>query len=343
MTASTLGLRGYEDLQAQYVKSYRADSIVRDCEAIRKALTAEYPEEKKKWSIMGQSFGGFCCTSYLSMYPQGLREAFLYGGLPPMVKSPDPVYERLFKRVAKRNEAYYAKYPEDVNRVKGIVKLLRRFGDTTVRTPTEGAMSARRFQTLGLLFGAHGGLDMVHEMVMKASNDLALFGHLTRPTVSQMDRVFPLDDAIIYALLHEPIYCQGTAPKWSANRMREKYPQFDIDTDGPIYFTGEMIFPFMFDDFHELNKIKPLAEMVANDSDWPALYDEEQLAKNEVPVYAAVYMDDMYVDYDLSMETARKIKGCKTYITNVMYHDAVRSKMDEVTRALFALRDDSID
>ena len=57
----------------------------------------------------------------------------------------------------------------------------------------------------------------------------------------------------------------------------------------------------------------------------------------------AAYIDDMYVDFDFAMETARKIRGCQTYITNAMYHDAVRSKTDEVTRALFALRDDTID
>jgi hypothetical protein len=51
-------MRGDNGVQANYLKFYRADSIVRDCEAIRQALTKDYPEEKKKWSIMGQSFGG---------------------------------------------------------------------------------------------------------------------------------------------------------------------------------------------------------------------------------------------------------------------------------------------
>ncbi len=78
VTASTLQMRGYNDVQAKYLKLYRADNIVRDCEAIRQALTADYPEEKKKWSIMGQSFGGFCSLTYLSFYPEGLRESFMY-------------------------------------------------------------------------------------------------------------------------------------------------------------------------------------------------------------------------------------------------------------------------
>jgi hypothetical protein len=104
-----------------------------------------------------------------------------------------------------------------------------------------------------------------------------------------------------------------------------------------------MIFPHMLEDYYELSKIKIPAEAIAQYEDWPSLYDEEQLAKNEVPVYCAVYMDDMYVDYDFSRETASKIKGAKVFVTNMMYHDAVRSRMDEVVRNVWTLRDDSID
>ena len=99
----------------------------------------------------------------------------------------------------------------------------------------------------------------------------------------------------------------------------------------------------MFDDYSELTRIKEQAEIVAKFDDWPMLFDRKQLARNEVPVYAAAYYEDMFVDFNLSMQTARAIKGCKTYITNSMYHDALRSKMDEVFKALFALRDDTID
>lgn len=169
ISASTLGLRGDNSVQANYLKSFRADSIVRDCEAVRQALTADYPEEKKKWSIMGQSFGGFCCTAYLSLFPEGLREAFIFGGLPPLVNDPDDVYDRLYKRVITRNEAYYRKYPEDVDRVKQIVNFLQNIGRDTVRLPSDGSLSARRFQQLGLSFGLHGGIDHVHGKISAAS------------------------------------------------------------------------------------------------------------------------------------------------------------------------------
>ncbi|KAF2177866.1 alpha/beta-hydrolase [Zopfia rhizophila CBS 207.26] len=344
ISQSSLQLRGDEIVQAEYMKSFRADSIVRDCEAIRKALTAEYPEEKKKWSVMGQSFGGFCATTYLSFYPEGLKEVFLFGGLPPMRDGPDEVYERLYRRVKERNEKYYEKYPEDVERVKRIVKLLGRFGDATVRLAGgEGFLSPRRFLQLGLGFGAHGGIDSVHELVLRADSDLTQFGHLTRPTTMSIEQSQSFDSNVIYALLHEPIYCQGQASNWSAERVLQKYPEFSVQTAGPIYFTGEMIYPFMFEAYEELRKLSTVAHILASDSGWPRLYDLDQLAKNEVPVYAAVYLDDMYVDFDLSMETARKIKGCKSYVTNAMYHDAIRSKMDDVIKGLFALRDDVID
>ena len=111
----------------------------------------------------------------------------------------------------------------------------------------------------------------------------------------------------------------------------------------PVYFTGEMIFPFMFDTYSELRKVKNVAHLLAETDDWPALYDDEQLAKNTVPVYAAAYIDDMYVDFDLSMETANTIKGCKPFVTNMMYHNGIGAKTDEVLKQIFSLRDDVMD
>ena len=185
----------------------------------------------------------------------------------------------------------------------------------------------------------------MHDIILRASYDIESFGHLTRGSLSSIDRAMPFDDAMIYAILHEPIYCQAGAPNWSADRIISEFPVFDLEKtdDSPIYFTGEMIYPWMFEDYAELRKVEDVANRVASDSDWPALYDEEQLAKNEVPVYAASYIEDMYVDFDLSMETAKKIRGIKTFTTNIMYHDALRSKMDEVVKQAFALRDDVLD
>src|SRR5215213_5234603 len=66
--------------RAEYLTHFRADSIVRDAEWIRRELDVE------RWSVLGQSFGGFCVVTYLSLAPEGLREAFITGGLPPVAR-----------------------------------------------------------------------------------------------------------------------------------------------------------------------------------------------------------------------------------------------------------------
>ncbi|KAE8153413.1 Alpha/Beta hydrolase protein [Aspergillus avenaceus] len=340
ITASTLALQGNAVKQAEYLKNFRADNIVRDCEAVRRCLTVDYPEDKRKWSIIGQSFGGFCAVSYLSMFPEGLAEAFLCGGLPPLVNEPDSVYARTYQKVEERNKAYYSKFPEDVDRVKRIVKYLKK---NDVPCPS-GKLTPERFQQLGISFGMHGGIDSVHEIVLRAWNDLEVFSFLTYPTRTAIDGAGGYDNNVIYAILHEAIYCQGQASNWSADRLRSANSRFNIDTDLPeIWFTGEMIYKDMFDSYAELNEIKEAADILATTKDWPALYDEAQLAQNEVPVYAATYIDDMYVHFEHASNTAAKIKGIKQFITNTMYHNALRAKSDEVMQQLFTLRDDTLD
>lgn len=103
------------------------------------------------------------------------------------------------------------------------------------------------------------------------------------------------------------------------------------------------IFRDMFSDFDELRPLLAAADILAHTTDWPELYDERILAKNEVPVYASLYTEDMYVHFDFARDTASKLSNCKTFITNVMYHDALSRKTDELLKQLFALRDDTID
>lgn len=57
--------------------------------------------------------------------------------------------------------------------------------------------------------------------------------------------------------------------------------------------TGEMVYPWMFEDFVELQPLKEVAHILANKADWPALYDEDVLKTNNVPIAAACYYEDM--------------------------------------------------
>ena len=49
----------------------------------------------------------------------------------------------------------------------------------------------------------------------------------------------------------------------------------------------------------------------------------DQLARNKVPVAAAVYYDDLYVDRGHSLQTAGVIRGLKPWITNEFVHNGL--------------------
>ena len=72
----------------------------------------------------------------------------------------------------------------------------------------------------------------------------------------------------------------------------------------------------MFRDYAELRELHVAADLLASMT-WPELYDEVQLGKNEVDVYTAIFIEDMYVDFDYARTTASKIRKCKTFVTNI--------------------------
>ncbi|KAI0508366.1 alpha/beta-hydrolase [Xylaria bambusicola] len=355
ISSHTLARVGGPQEQADYLKLFRADTLVKDSEAVRLCLTKDFPPEKKKWSTFGQSFGGMMTMTYLSFAPEGLRECFITGGLASLDKGPEDVYTVTYQRVTERNNAYYSKFPQDVKTVKEIAEKIQDLGgEQGVLLPAGGYLTVNRLMTLGLHFGGHGGLDTVHNLIIRMKGDLDQFGVFSRATLNALEQDGGWDIAPIYTLLHEPCWCYGpgVAGKWAAERVGQGIEEFQWLRkdwaglaslgDKPLYFSGEMIFPFHFETCSELVKMKETAHILANYDEWPPLYNLEQLGKNEVPVYAASY-NDMYVDAGLARVTASRIRGIKVFETNVLFHSALRSKPDEVLRELLALRDDTID
>ncbi|KAI2614538.1 alpha/beta-hydrolase [Hypoxylon fragiforme] len=352
---STLALIGDAQKQADYLKFFRADTIVKDSEAVRLRLTEDYPERKKKWSTWGQSFGGMTTLTYLSFAPEGLRECFITGGLSPLDKGPEEVYQATYRRCMERNVAYYKKFPGDIDSVKMIATKIRELGgEKGIPLPTGGFLTVQRLMTVGLNFGAHGGIDRVHNYIVRMKADLDQFGIFTRATMNELEQDNAWDIAPIYTLLHEPCWCfgPGVAGNWAAERIgkeMEEYQWLHKDWAGPaslgekpLFFSGEMTYPFLLETCGGLINLKETAHILAKYDQWAPLYDIEQLAKNEVPVYAACY-NDMYVDPDLARVTASRIKGIKVFETNVLYHNAVRSNPGDVIPQLLKLRDDTID
>ncbi|MBG0828700.1 alpha/beta fold hydrolase [Planomonospora sp. ID67723] len=305
-TAATL--TGTDAQIAAYLRNFRADAIVADAELIRRRLCGDRP-----WETLGQSYGGFITLTYLSRAPEGLKACHVTGGLPGLTATADDVYSRTYPRVRAKVDRFFARYPGDSARLDAIADHLR---GEEVLLPDGDVLTVRRLQTLGMCLGTGDGAEYLHWLLDEAWTG----GELSAVFRYEVMTATGFVGNPLYAVLHEPIYAQGAASAWSAHRLR---PEEFAEDARPLLPTGEMIYPWMFDEIAALRPFRGAAEILAA-ADWPALYDPVRLAANRVPVAAAVYYDDMYVDERLSMETARAVGGVRAWVTNEWEHDGVR-------------------
>jgi pimeloyl-ACP methyl ester carboxylesterase len=302
--------------QADHLARFRADSIVRDAELIRRQLIGAEP-----WSVLGQSFGGFCAVNYLSFAPEGLSEVFITGGLPGLRSAPDDYYRATYPQVAAKTAAHYERYPADVERAWRVARELR---DRDVTLPNGAPLTIEAFQSLGRVLGGSTGSHQLHFLLEDAFDGGP---GLTDVFLTQVGELLSFAAAPLYAVLHEACLGNGSATRWAAQRVRAEFPELDpakaLDGGEPLPFTGEMIYPWMVEADPVLRPLRDAADLLA-ELDWPRLYDEARLRTNEVPVAAAVYHDDMYVPYKLSIDTAATIRGLRPWVTNEYEHDGLR-------------------
>ena len=298
---------------AEYLTHFRADSIVADAEHLRKTVFGGV-----KWSTLGQSFGGFITLTYLSQAPEGLTACYVTGGLSSVEPDAAEVYRRTYPRVEAKNREYYRRYPHDEQRVAAIADRLAA-GD--VRLPDGDLLTVRRLQSLGIDFGMKPGYERMHWLI-----DEAFVGdELSETFLSQVMMRSSYSDGPLFAALQEACYGWGDgATDWAAERERSARPQF-AETARPLLFTGEMMYPWMFEEIRVLRPFRAAVELLAARPQWSRLYDLDRLAANEVPVAAAVYYDDMYVDSGLQLETAARVGNLQAWVTNEYEHDGIGS------------------
>ncbi|KAG7019030.1 Proline iminopeptidase, partial [Cucurbita argyrosperma subsp. argyrosperma] len=118
--------------------------------------------------------------------------------------------------------------------------------------------------------------------------------------LNEIDNWIPFGSNPLYALLNESVYCQGASSRWSAERIRNEVgSKFDANK------AVKDGFPVYF--------------------------------TGEVPVAAAVYYEDMFVNFKLTMETASQIGGTRLWITNELMHSGLRDAGPQVVDQLMGL------
>jgi hypothetical protein len=242
------------------------------------------------------------------------------GGLAPVGRHTDEIYRATFARMLERNRRFYERYPEDRARVRALVERLE---TEPLELPTGDRLTARRFRQAGNMLGMSDGAEHLHYL-LELDPDSPAFRHDAQDTMG-------FERNPIYAILHESSYADGVATRWSAQRVMP--PEY---ADMPELLTGEHVFPWMFEDYGALAPLREAAGLLA-EHEWPRLFDEAQLQANEVPVAAAVYADDLYVERTFSEETAALIRGARAWVTNEYEHNGLRADGDRILGRLIDL------
>ncbi len=296
---------------ADYLACFRADSIISDAEHLRNKVFGG-----RRWSTLGQSYGGFLTLTYLSKAPDALTACYVTGGLASIDPSAAEVYRRTYPRVAAKNREFYRRYPHNVERIGRIAD---RLAESDVRLPDGDRLTVRRLQSLGIDFGMKPGYERIHWLIDEAFDGDELSDGFLGQVLASSSYL----DGPLFAALQESIYGSGDgATGWAAEAERARHPEFAEDAR-PLLFTGEMMYPWMFEEIRGLRPFQGAVEVLAQRPRWPELYDLERLAANDVPVAAAVYFDDMYVDSGLQLDTAHRVGNVQAWVTNEYEHDGL--------------------
>ena len=220
---------------ADYLSKFRADSIVRDAEAVRNELYAS-----TRWATLGQSYGGFLPLTYLSLFPEVLTACHITGGLPSLEPSAAGVYARTYPRTAAKTAQFYELYPHHVVTTAKIADLLE---TTDVRLTDGDRLTVRRFHSLGIDFGMKPGFERLNWLLDEALSTAGL----SDTSLAAVQSLTSFTGNPLFAVLQESIYGHGHngSTAWATQAELERLPEFD-PAARPLMFTGEMMYPCMF-------------------------------------------------------------------------------------------------
>ncbi|WP_273353793.1 alpha/beta fold hydrolase [Corynebacterium resistens] len=311
-----------EELSSERLALLRQEQIVEDAEALRRYLGAE------QWSVYGQSFGGFIITSYLSRYPEVVEQAYLTGGLPALHAPLDDVYRTTFQKLRYRHEMFYREFPWAERRIREIAHHL---DNSHELLPTGERLSSRRFRTIGIDLGRGAGFYSLAYLLEEPFYTIRGEKRLRRDFLAQVGEAVSFEAGPLYAAIHESIY-GGVGGQsitgWAAHRVREEIAGFEENADpqgeAPYYLTGEHIFPWQFEEDPALRLFQGPAEELARRTWASSPYSESGLQQAKATAAAAVYVDDVFVPFEYSMETAEAYRDLRPHITNKFQHDGIR-------------------
>jgi len=290
------------DALVEHLTHLRADAIVRDAEALRQELGVD------RWSVLGQSFGGFTTLAYLSTHADSIEHAYITGGLSAVGRTPDEVYSLTYDKMRDESERYYRRFPQHRDAMR---RLVDRAADGRIELASGETVSVSRLRSLGMLLGSDDGWQTLWSLL---ESDPA--GNAVAHDLAAALPFGPRNP--LYLALHESSYADGHATRWSADRVEP-----DDFREDPTLLTGEHVRRDWLDTVPGWRPWRDAVLQLA-EVEWP-LYDAEALAASEARGAAAVYVHDVFVPLEFSLETARLLPGVVPWITSEHEHSGLRS------------------
>lgn len=320
VTGETILSRGTPQEQSDFLHHFLADSIVKDCEYLRQEVFSG-----RKWATLGQSYGGFLTLTYLSFYPEAINVSFTTGGIPSVPANVHEVYEHTWNKVHMKNDLYFSRYPSDRERFDDIAESVEK---EKPHLPNGDLLTLHRLQDLGNSFGMKPSFEKIHFLLEDAFDSAH---HLTPGFLNAVMNATSTYGRELYWVLQEGIYMDGgeegsiSCPHWAAWEEMKKRPEF-ASSHRPLLFTGEMTFPWRFEECSELKPFREAMNIFMASTQWGHIYDEKQLQKNKVPLLAAVYHNDMYVPSELSLATLQHVRNSTSWVTSSYEHDGLHEE-----------------
>ena len=281
----------------------RSSTTPRRCAA---TVTGDQP-----WSLLGQSYGGFVATDLpvrragVADPGDGDRWASRRWGARrrrSTARRPRGWRER-WARFAER-------YPDDPARLDRVAD---RVAGGDVRLPSGDLLTVQRLQSLGMTLGYADGLERLHYLLETAfvGTGTGSVAELSDDFLVAVESATSFVTRPLYALLHESIYCDGGSSGWAAQQVTRRPPgavarrpaaAADRRGDLPVDVRGR-------------RRADPAAR--GRRAAWRRTSGRPSTtttasAKNDVPVAAAVFHDDMYVESAFSLDAASRIGNARS-------------------------------
>ena len=307
-----------ERITADMLAHLRPPDVAADAEAMRQHLGLE------QWDLLGNSFGAACASSYLSYFPSGLRRVHLAGAVPEPEMDVDAFNRLTFQLLAQRQQQLFRAIPWMKDRVEEVADHLDNHDE---RMPTGERLSATRMKMAGVLLGEDDDFAQLANLFEAPFTTRGGEKRLRGDFLAQLGRIISLETMPLWAVIHETVMARpGYAVNWSADRIwREEF--YDLPLLGNHFFRTHFAEDPALTPFYEA------VDQVHHRTDLKA--QAQDMSANTVPAAAILYEKDVFIPYELTIQSARKTPNLQVWTHSEWFHDGIWAHGAEVARGLF--------